>query len=104
MYNFSTQVYARLNHVSVCVSYSATLRLIEAVSKLHDIPLQKWIAEGATFKFIGDNIDKKRGVRGVRSDHSGQMMHMYSVLLAKSHIPSTNLQRSGQLADIEAIP
>ena len=68
--------------VPASATQSVTLQLVEAVSKLHDVPLQKWIAEGATFKFIGDNLDKT-GVRDVRSDHSGQMMHMYSVLLAK---------------------
>ena len=44
-------------------------------NKLHAIPIQQWVAEGATFKFIGDNVDKKRGVHDVRSDHSGQMIH-----------------------------
>ena len=32
------------------------------------------------------------------------MVHMYSVLLAKSFLPFTNLQHSGQVADIAAIP
>ncbi len=99
-----TQVYTRLNHFSTCVSYSATLRLVDAVSKLHSVPLQKWITEGATFKFIGDNVDKKRGVRDVRSDHSGKMMHMYSVLVAKSRLPPTGLEQSGRVADVRAIP
>ncbi len=71
-----------LNLVGTCVSYSSTLRLVEAVSKLHNVPLQKWITEGVTFKFIGDNVDK-RGVRDAHSDHSGEMMHMYSSLVPR---------------------
>ena len=80
------------------------MRLIDEISKLHNIPLQQWIAEGATFKFIGDNVDKKRGVRDVRSDHSGQMIHMYSVLVARSRLPSLGLSQEGQVADISTLP
>ena len=40
------QVYSQLNHINACISYPATLRLVEDVSKLHSIPLEQWIAEG----------------------------------------------------------
>ena len=89
--------------MSVCLSYTSTLRLIGEISKLHDVPIQQWLAEGATFKFIGDNVDKKRGVRDVRFDHSGQMIHMYSVLVARSRLPSLDLSREGHVADILTI-
>ena len=55
------------------------LRLIDGISKPHDVPINKWLAEGATFKYIGDNVDKQRGVCDVCSDHVGKMIHMYSV-------------------------
>ena len=68
------------------------------------MPIKKWLAEGATFKFIGDNVDKKRGVRDARSDHAGQMVHMYSVLAAKSRLPTLQLERHGHVADLMTIP
>lgn len=86
------------------MSYPATLDLVDKVSKLHDAPLQQWIADGVTFKFIGDNVDKKRGVRDARSDHSGQMIHMYSTLVARSRLPDLDLCRTGQVADLSNIP
>ncbi len=33
---------------------------------------------------MGDNVDKRRGVRDIRSDHHGQMKHMFSLLAVKS--------------------
>ena len=54
-----------MNHVGVCMSYTATLSLLDEVSKLHTTPLQQWIADYVLVKFWGDNVDKKRGVRDV---------------------------------------
>lgn len=90
--------------MGTCVSYCSTIRLVEAVSKLHKVPLQNWISEGATFKFIGDNVDQKRGVRDPRSDHSGEMLHMYSVLVMKSRLPPADLERSGRVAQVSTLP
>lgn len=59
------QVYSRMNHVGVCMSYTATLNLLNEVSKLHTTPLKQWIADDVLFKFWGDNVDKKKGVRDV---------------------------------------
>ena len=70
------------------------------MSKLHKNPIQKWIKEGTTFKFIGNNVDKKRRVRDVRSDNQGEMLHMYSVLAARSRLPSSDLSHSGEVADL----
>ena len=80
------------------------MRLVDEISKHHDVPVQKWIESGAVFKFIGDNVDKKRGVRDIRSDHSGDMLHMYSVLAARSRLPSLQLQWHGQVAELTTIP
>ena len=40
------QVYSRLNHLNLCVSYQSTLRLMNELSLSHKIPLEKWIEEG----------------------------------------------------------
>ena len=47
-------------------------------------PIEKWIREGASFKFVSDNVEKKRGVRDIRSDHHGELKHMYSLLAVKA--------------------
>lgn len=77
---------------------------MDEVSKLHKVPIDKWIAEGATIKFIGDNVDQKKGVRDPRSDHSGEMLHMYSILVSKSRLPSVDLDRSGRVAQVSTLP
>ena len=59
------------------MSYTGTLNLLDEVSKLHTLPLTKWIAEDVLFKFWGDNVDKQRGVRDIRSDHHGSLLHAY---------------------------
>lgn len=59
------------------MSYKKTLTIVEEISKLHTEPLSKWIENGVLFKFWGDNVDKKRSVRDVRSDNQGDLLHMY---------------------------
>ena len=80
------QVYLHLNHVNVCLSYSAVLRLVTEISKRNVLPLQRWLAEGAVVKFVGDNVNKTRGVRDIRSDHHSVMKHMFSVLVTKLRV------------------
>ena len=80
------QVYTRLNHLNVTLSYSAVLKLVGDISKRHKAPIERWIREGASVKFIGDNVDKKRGVRDLRSDHHGEVKHMYSMLGVKPRV------------------
>ena len=88
---FSMQLYDRLNQVNVCMSYPATLSLMDEVSNMHTVPLRQWITDGEVFKFWGDNVDKKQKVRDVQSDHQSQMVHMFSILVGKSHTPATSL-------------
>ena len=59
----------------MCMSYNTTLRLTEDVSKLHTVPVEQWI------KFWGDNLDKQRHVRDLRSNNQGEMLHMFSVIV-----------------------
>ena len=68
------------------------------------VPLQKWFADNVIFKFWGDNVDHKRGVRDVRSDHHGTMVHMYSMLVGRSRTPAIELPRTGQVAPLMSIP
>lgn len=68
------------------------------------MPINKWLAEDATFKYIGDNVDKQRGVRDVRSDHVGKIIHMYSVLAAKSRLPPLQLEQHSHVALLKSIP
>ena len=88
----------------MCVSYPATLRLMESVSELHTIPIQKWINEGALFKFWGDNVDKKRHVRDLRTDHQGEMLHMFSLLVGRSRTPCPELPFTGQVSKLTEVP
>lgn len=81
------QVFTRLNHLNITVSYSAVLKLALEVSKLNEIPIQKWIFSQELFKFIGDNLDVPMGVRDIRSGHLKHLYHMYSLLAIKSRIP-----------------
>lgn len=69
-------------------------------SKLHKVPLQQWIAEGVTFKFVGDNVDKMKGVRDIRVEHRAELQHMYSMLVVRSRVlspPSDAISSIGSL-------
>ena len=97
--------YSRCKNAStMCMSYPATLRLIDGVSKLHTIPIKKWIKEGTVFKFWGDNVDKQRHVRDLRSDHQGEMLHMFSLLVGRSRTPAPEHPFTGQLSKLTEVP
>ena len=81
-------MYTRLNHLNITLSYTGVLALITSISKQHKVPIQKWIDDGASFKFVGDNVDKKRGVRDIRSDHHSELKHMYSLIAVRSRVES----------------
>ena len=89
--------------MNLCISYPATLALMDEVSSMHTIPLAKWIADGAVLKFWGDNVDKKKKPRDVRSDHHGEMVHMYSVLAGKSRTPAPQLSHFGHLSSVSKV-
>ena len=97
------QVYARLNHLNMCLSYPATLWMLSEVAEFHKLPIEKWIAEDAVFKFIGDNVDKHVGVRDVRSGNQSQFVHMYSILAVRSRLPREDLSRVGTVGDLSKI-
>ena len=85
----------------MCVSYSATRRLIQQVSQLNSAP---WIEEGIIFKFWGDNVDKQVNVRDQRFDHKGELLHMFSILVAKSRTQALHLPHVGQLSKLSEVP
>lgn len=49
----STQVFTRLNHLNMCVSYPATLHLMEEVSKFHTVPIKSWIKKQSYLQVLG---------------------------------------------------
>ena len=85
------------------MSYTGTLNAVTAISKLHQVPIHRWILEDIPFKFVGDNVDKKRGVRDLRSDHHGEMMHMFSVLAVRSRVSSSGLSKSSRIDDLNLL-
>ena len=89
--------------MNMCVSYNATLRLTEEISKLHTVPIHQWIKDGAVFKFWGDNVDKQQRVRDLRSDHQGEMLHMFSLIVGKSRTPALELSFTGHLSQLTGV-
>ena len=88
----------------MCVSYPATIRLLDQLSALHDVPIEKWIENKSVFKFWGDNIDKQQRVRDYRSDHEGKLLHMYGLLAGCSRTQAPELQHTGQLSKLSEVP
>ena len=88
----------------MCVSYQATLHLMDELSKLHVFPLKKWIENGSVIKYIGDNLDKQKRVRDYRSDHQGDLLHMYSLCVCRSRTPAPELAHTGQISKLTEIP
>ena len=60
------------------------LKLVQAISKLNEVHIKKWIDANQHFKFVGDNVDVSVGVRDIRSDHQNHLVHMISLLVMKS--------------------
>ena len=86
--------------MNMCVSYNATLRLTEEIST---VPIHRWIKDGAVFKFWGDNVDKQQRVRDLRSDHQGEMLHMFSLIVGKSRTPALELSFTGHLSQLTGV-
>ena len=93
-------MYDRFNQVNICVSYPATISLMDQVSLLYTAPLTNWIADGDVFKFFGDNINKKRKRRDQRSDNKANMINMYSILTSKSRTPAPSLSHRGTIGRV----
>ena len=64
----------------VTTSYKATVSAVNEVSKHHKIPIATWIREGVQFKFVGDNVDKEKGMGDLWADRHGKIKHMFSLI------------------------
>lgn len=93
-------MYDRLSQVNICGSYPATLSAMDEVSRLHTVPLTKWIADGDVIKFITDNVNKKRKKRDERSDNKKEMLNMVSILASKSRTPARSLSHSSTIGKV----
>ena len=78
------------------------LKLIQAISKLNEVPIKKWIDANQPFKFIGDNVDVSVGVRDIWSDHQKYLVHMFSLLVMKSRIPSNISTASTRVIEVSS--
>ena len=87
----------------MCVSYRATLRLMDDISQLHKVPINGSVMEPSSSSGR-DNVDKQRYVRDLRSDHQGEMLHMFSVIVGQSSTPAPELPFMGQLSQLAGTP
>lgn len=87
----------------VALSYTATLKVVDQISGLHTAPLQEWLAAKAPIKFVGDNVQKCKGVRDARSDHQKSMLHMYSMLVVRGRVSEPNLSSTGSTVDLSTL-
>ena len=97
-------MYSRLNHFNVALSYKATLAAMTNISEQHKVPLCYWIAKGLPFKFVGDNVDKKKGVRDIRADHRAELQHMYRLLVIQSHVLSLTPDATASVPGFASLP
>lgn len=70
---------------------------------MHEAPLKEWITSGLPIKFIGDNVDKHKGVRDIRSDHHKSLVHMYSLLVARPRAHDPSLSTTGSTTDLQRL-
>ena len=55
------------------------------------------------FEFWGDNLDELKHVRDLRSDHQGEMLHMFSLIAGRSRTPAPELLFVGQIAQLNSV-
>ena len=67
---------------------------------MHEAPLKQWIARGLPIKFIGDNVDKRKDVHGIRSNHHHSLVHMYSFLVVRPRASDSSLSTSGSTSNL----
>lgn len=89
--------------MGVALSYTATLKIVDQISDNHTAPLQTWLAAKVPIKFVGDNVQKSKGVRDVRSDHQKSMLHMYSMLVVRGRVSDPSLASTGCTLDLSTM-
>ena len=93
-------MYARLNHIGVCTSYTATQNSVTKIGERMQSPTMEWATKGILFKFVDDNVDKHKGVRDIRADYHGKLIHMYSLLAIKSRVTLMGVSSNATLANL----
>ena len=79
------------------------LNLLSEVSKMHQLPVQQWSADGQRFKFVKDNVDKQIKVRDVRSDHQATLYHMHSIIAVRNRVDTSHMSCIGSTKDISSV-
>ena len=78
-------MFTLLNHLNITLSYKAVLQMVSEIGECHLIPLRRWLEAGECAQlFIGDNVDKRKSVRDIRSDSQAPHVHGQS-----THTPPT---------------
>ena len=77
-----TQVFTRLNHLNITLSYKVVLQnlIVTEKGERHLIPLQRWLKKGERVQLIGDNVHKRKSVTDIRSDSQANLHNMYSMI------------------------
>ncbi len=98
-------MFTRLNHLNITLSYKAVLQVVSEIGDRHLIPLQRWLESGECVQFIGDNVDKRKSVRDIRSDNQAKLHHMYvySMIAVKARIPPPIVDHFTPV-DLEQVP
>jgi hypothetical protein len=76
--------------------------VVSEIGDRHLIPLQRWLESGECVQFIGDNVDKRKLVRDIRSDNQAKL-HMYSMIAVKARIPPPTVDHFTPV-DLEQVP
>ena len=67
---------------------------------MHEAPLKEWTASGLPIKFVGDNVDKHKDVRDIRSNHHHSLVHMYSLLVVRPHASDSSLSTTDATSNL----
>eukprot|EP00731_Ephydatia_muelleri_P014114 Em0007g1424a len=86
MCGVQSYTWTQLNHMNVTLTYDAILKRVNEISQQHTKVMDEWLRGGAFVKFVGDNVDKQCNVSDIRSDHHGELRHMFSLLAIKACI------------------
>ena len=67
---------------------------------MHEAPLKEWIASGLPIKFVGDDVDKRKDVRDIRSYHHHSLVHKYSLLVVCPRASDSSLSTTGTTSNL----
>ena len=67
---------------------------------MYEAPLKEWISSSLPIKFIGDNVDRHKDVRDIRSDHHKSLVNMYSLLVVHPRACGPDLSTTGSTSKL----